>query len=97
MRGSHAASADIDLGLAVLEVLTPPGIALNLREIADVCGCTWQNIYQIEQKALRKLRLHLQRQKNAELNAAFRDMLAVGNTARSCSRGGQSHYARRAA
>ena len=88
---------EIDLGLAVLEVLTPPGVRLSLKDIAAVCGCTWQCIFQIEQRALRKLRRFMQRETNADLSGALREMLAFGNRERTCTRAGESHYARRAA
>jgi len=48
--------AEIDLGLAVLEAMRTPGTRLTHRQIAAFCGCTWQAIWQIEQKALLKLR-----------------------------------------
>lgn len=46
----------IDAGLVTLEALFPDGAELSLREIAKVCGCRMQNIWYIEQRALKKLR-----------------------------------------
>lgn len=48
--------ADIDIGLAVLCAVTPPGVTLSQGEIADVCGCTRNRIYEIERDAVRKLK-----------------------------------------
>jgi DNA-directed RNA polymerase sigma subunit (sigma70/sigma32) len=45
----------IDLGLAVLCAMKP-GRPLTRGDIATVCGCSEQRIYEIEQRALRKLR-----------------------------------------
>ncbi len=47
---------DIDLGLAVMSAITPPGVCRTSGEIAAVCGCSKSNIHQIEVAALRKLR-----------------------------------------
>lgn len=71
----RATTDEIDLGLAVLEVLTPAGTALSQGDIADVCGCSRSCIYLIELSALKKLRRHLQRNKNAELRDALLDMM----------------------
>lgn len=49
-------SSDIDLGLAVLSALSPKGHCWTLREIAEVCECSCQNIALIERSALKKLR-----------------------------------------
>lgn len=49
-------SSGIDLGLAVISAITPPGHQWTLQDIAEVCGCHKNNIYLIERKALQKLR-----------------------------------------
>lgn len=54
-------SHSIDLGLAVISAVTPPGHVWHLQDIAEVCGCSQQAISLIEQKALTKLRRHAQR------------------------------------
>lgn len=46
----------IDLGLEVIEALRPAGVKLSHAAIAAVCGCSWQAIQQIEQRALKKMR-----------------------------------------
>lgn len=59
MQGRIPPNANIDLGLAILASTSePPHTA---RTIAAYCGCTRQCIQQIEQKALRKLRAALYR------------------------------------
>ena len=50
---------DIDLGLAVLSAVSPPGHQWTLRDIAEVCGCTAEAVRQIERRALQKLRAAL--------------------------------------
>jgi hypothetical protein len=54
-------SHSIDLGLAVLAVIRPPHTTFSCRAIAAACDCSWQNIHQIERKALRHLRDRLRR------------------------------------
>ena len=67
MKGILARNANIDLGLAILASTSePPHTA---QTIAAYCGCSRQRIQQIEQKALRKLRAALYR--NRILNEAF--------------------------
>lgn len=46
----------IDAGLLVLLAETPPGIELSAEEIAFVCGCSRACIWQIENRAMKKLR-----------------------------------------
>ena len=59
MKGRLARTANIELGLAILASTSePPHTA---RTIAAYCGCSRQCIQQIEQKALRKLRAALYR------------------------------------
>ena len=59
MKGKLLRSADIDLGLAILASTSEP--PHTCRTIAACCGCSRQRIQQIEQKALRKLRAALYR------------------------------------
>ncbi|MBN46318.1 MULTISPECIES: hypothetical protein [unclassified Methylophaga] len=47
---------NIDIGLAVLDIIRPDGVPLPYRFIADVCGCSPQFIYGLEQSAIRKLK-----------------------------------------
>jgi hypothetical protein len=49
----------IDLGLAIAATHVTRGVGLTQREIAAYCGCSQQRIFQIEQRALRKLRNRL--------------------------------------
>lgn len=49
--------AEVDVGLTVLCVLAKYGQMLTCRDIAEVCGCSWQYFYQIEKQALEKLRI----------------------------------------
>jgi Sigma-70, region 4 len=50
----------IDLGLALLSVLTKPGATLTQEDIAAWCDCHRGRIWQIERDALRKLRRKLE-------------------------------------
>lgn len=52
---------DIDVGLAVLCSLMRPGESLSDRDIAYVCNCSRNAIYIIEKRALRKMRVKLNR------------------------------------
>lgn len=56
---SSKKSARINLGLALLRVANEHGSPLDCQDIASWCGCSWQNIHQIEQRALRRLRNRL--------------------------------------
>lgn len=47
---------NIDIGLAVLDIIRPAGVALPHRLIADVCGCSPQFIYGLEQSAIKKIK-----------------------------------------
>ena len=47
--------AQVDLGLSVLCNLAEYGDTLTVPDIADVCGCSTQYIYNIEQQAINKL------------------------------------------
>ena len=68
---------DIDLGLAVLEALLPSGVSLTQGDIAEVCGCSRSMIYLIELNALKKIRVHLMREKNATEREALHEMLEL--------------------
>lgn len=48
--------SNIELGLAVIAALRPAGVVLTQRDIAEICGCSFQRIQQIEWRALEKLR-----------------------------------------
>lgn len=60
-RFSRCNTEEFNLGLAVLQAITPPKVPVSHRVIAAACGCSWQNIWLIEQRALHKLkrRFHL--------------------------------------
>lgn len=49
-------SKQIDLSLAVLDIVREPGKALTAKQIADICGCSAVAIHDIEKKAINKLR-----------------------------------------
>jgi hypothetical protein len=51
---SKQRNLDIDLGLAVLCIITPPGVSWTMRDIADICGCTKTEIETIQRSASRK-------------------------------------------
>jgi hypothetical protein len=44
------------LGMEIARYHARPGVAVDLRTLAEFCGCTSGLIYEIEQRALRKLR-----------------------------------------
>lgn len=46
----------VEAGLLLLSLVTPRGVCLTQEEIAFVCGCTRGNIWDIEKRAMRKLR-----------------------------------------
>jgi len=46
----------INLGLAVICAISPPGHCWTQQDIAEVCGCHHRAIQKIEERALRKLR-----------------------------------------
>lgn len=52
-------STQIDLALAVLDVIRPPGVPIPGRIIADICGCSYNNIYMIERRAIDKIKAGL--------------------------------------
>jgi len=74
--GPGGANVEIDAGLLVLTLMNRSGEALSQRDIAFVCGCTSSFIQQVEAKALKKIRRHLQREKNAEVCDALRALLS---------------------
>jgi hypothetical protein len=55
-----SADGSIDAGLHLL-TLARAGRTYSHREIGFVCGCSWQLIWQIEQRALRKLKAAFER------------------------------------
>jgi hypothetical protein len=57
----------IDLGLAVLSAVTPAGVSRTLADIADCCECSCQMIWQIEHRAMRKIRKRLFMQRDPVL------------------------------
>jgi len=46
----------VELGLCLLEMVAKPGVALCQEDIAIWCGCSRGGIYQIERRALKKVR-----------------------------------------
>lgn len=46
----------IDLALAVLDIVRTPGIPIPGRVIAEICGCSYNNIYLIEKRAIQKIK-----------------------------------------
>jgi transcriptional regulator len=69
---TKATTRKLDQTICVLRELLTPGQSLTQEEIADCVGCTRQNIYQIEKKALRKIRTRLKLEKNFTLAAALK-------------------------
>lgn len=51
----------LDAGLILLSAQTAEGQIRTLKEIAYVCGTSWQNISNIEQRALKKMRAEMAR------------------------------------
>ena len=71
-KGCHPPRSAFDLGLAIGTATLHPGERRTHREIAcyvNAAGahCSWQNIWQIEQKALRKVRAAIYRDKPANV------------------------------
>lgn len=52
----------IDLGLAIVSNIAPPGATFTPDEIASFCGCSAAMISAIEARALRKLRRKMRKQ-----------------------------------
>lgn len=46
----------VEAGLLLLSLVTPRGVCRTQEEIAFVCGCSRGNIWDIEKRAMRKLR-----------------------------------------
>lgn len=65
----------IDLGLAVSGLNSIYGVPKTHQEIAAYCDCTWQAIYRIEQKALRRLRNKYLFHKDPDLREAAESLL----------------------
>lgn len=55
-RNRRTGEGQIDLMLEILDMVRPPGVEIPECLIADICGCERQNIHQIMNKAMRKLR-----------------------------------------
>jgi len=51
----------LDIGLILLSAFTPNGVERTHAEIAFVCGCNRQDIWHIEQRALKKIKAELER------------------------------------
>jgi DNA-directed RNA polymerase specialized sigma24 family protein len=63
MTNTKEDSKDLDLHLAALSAIRAKHgykHAMTTKEIADVCGCSHQNITLIEERALKKIKLRLQ-------------------------------------
>ena len=56
-----SAKPHIDLALSILCAVTPKGRTLAIKELAEICECSHQLIYEIERRALRKARVILAR------------------------------------
>ena len=67
LQKANANTNHIDLGLAILSAITPPGVVRTQHEIAAYCGCTVGNIYWIERRAIHKLKKQLFMHGNHEL------------------------------
>lgn len=52
-------TTQIDLGLAVLGAIVPPGVELTLEEIGVVCGCSKESVRLIQNRALKRIRKRL--------------------------------------
>ena len=63
-------TAEIDLGLAVLNAIIPEGIPLSRNLIGDVCGSSGEAIRQIELKAMKKLRENIPTELHQHLRRA---------------------------
>jgi DNA-directed RNA polymerase sigma subunit (sigma70/sigma32) len=58
---------ELDRNIHVLHALMKPGERLSCRRIADACGGSWQRIWQVEQRALHKLKKQLFLRNNPDL------------------------------
>lgn len=59
MRAANPKSLSIDLGLAVAAAVKPYGARYSQNDIADICECSRNVIFETEQRALWKLRVRL--------------------------------------
>lgn len=69
-------SRNIDLALAVVQRITPPGYRWTQEDLAEVCGCKRSAIWWIEQGAFHKIRKALSMQGNgllSDLRAEIRE------------------------
>lgn len=64
--------SSIDLGLAISAHHSTLGVPRTADSIAAYCGCSRQRIQQIEEKALRKIRVKLYQ--SPELNEELREI-----------------------
>lgn len=53
---TRAQSQDLNLGLAIAECHARPGVPMSHRQIAAFCDCHWNAIWEIEHRALKRLR-----------------------------------------
>lgn len=49
-------TADLDLALSVVCAITPYGHTWSSRDLAEICGCSKDTIFNIEKRGLKKLR-----------------------------------------
>jgi len=57
---------DIDIGLSVCLAVRRPGETLSLRDIAHICGYSRTSVFNVEKRALNKLRRELKRRNITE-------------------------------
>jgi hypothetical protein len=69
---SEPRDGTMEAGLYVLAQVARPNQVFTHREIAKACGCSWQNIWLIEKRALRKVRERLRR----TMKASYGDFAA---------------------
>ncbi len=84
----RARTARIDLGLALLSLAALPGTPLDQADIAAWCGCSRSNIWEIEQRALRKLRNRLRFMNDPRLVDAMSGLFERREPARKTTRKG---------
>jgi len=60
-----------DLGLAIAACYAEPGVPMSCEQLAEFCGCSHQYMWQVEKKALRKLRKALGPDQLAELRTGL--------------------------
>lgn len=53
----------MDAGLMMFSLATPRGVTRSLGEIAEVCDCKKQTIWNIEKRALAKLKAEFERRR----------------------------------